>query len=297
MSTFPQRYRQVSVADVEVGLDEAGLRALFLSRPVYRRTRFIVARAGGRAAVAEVTKTTETPLLCEVASVELLAGPDDTVYLVRPDVDTSVPTAVSRTAVRDAPGVRCVVVEGRYGHVSFVLDAELRRVHVLDVAPPWPAKLVDQVDRVLETAEDLPPVDPVPHVVELTDLLPDGATGPFLLQCRGGGVDVAGADVSYLDEVPPFRPGWTLLGCARSRQLHDAFYGAPVTQVDTCPRMLAASVELAPGDVLLTKCCLLEEHVECDDRRVVVPWGATYAHLREGLARAVDIAGHEAAGP
>ena len=285
MTVFPERYRQVSVADVEVPLEEAALRTLFLSRPVYRRTRYIVCRSGGRTALVEVTKTTEVPLFCDVSAVELLAGPDATVYLERPDVDTAVPSAVARVALQDAPGMRCVVVEGRYGHVSFVLDAKVLRVHVLDVVPPWPAKLVDQVERVLETADDLPPIEAVPRVVVLTDLLPAGATGPFLLQCRGGDVDVPGAEVDYLDEVPPFRPGWTLLGCARSRQIHDAFFDAPVTQVDTCPRTLAASVELPPGEVLMTKCCLLEEHVERDEHGVVVPWGASFAHLRDGLAR------------
>ena len=35
----------------------------------------------------------------------------------------------------------------------------------------------------------------------------------------------------------------------------------------------------------MTKCCLLEEHVERDGQTVVVPWGATFAHLREGLRR------------
>ena len=42
--------------------------------------------------------------------------------------------------------------------------------------------------------------------------------------------------------------------------------------------------------MLLTKCCLLEEHVERDDRRVVVPWGASFTHLRDGLAQAVAMA-------
>jgi hypothetical protein len=290
VTTFPERYRQVSVADVDVPLDEASLRALFLSRPVYRRTRYIVCRSGGRTALVEVTKPTEDPLFCDVATVELLAGPADTAYLVRPDVDTAVPSAVAQVAVQAAPGSRCVVVEGRYAHVSFVLDPAQRRVHVLDVAPPWPAKLVDQVERVLATADELPPVATVPRVVVLTDLLSPGETGPFLLQCRGGGVEVPGATVDYLDEIPAYRAGWTLLGCARSRQIHDRFFDAPVTQVDTCPRTLAASVDLSPGDVLLTKCCLLEEHVERDGRRVVVPWGASFTHVRDGLAQAVAMA-------
>jgi hypothetical protein len=61
-----------------------------------------------------------------------------------------------------------------------------------------------------------------------------------------------------------------------------------VRQVDTCPRVLARAVDTAPGDVLLTKCCLLEEHVEVEGQTVVVPWGASFGHLREALDKAVE---------
>ena len=206
---------------------------------------------------------------------------------MRPDLDPGVPSDLARAA-GDAPDARCVVLEGRYGHISFVLDSAPVRVRVLDVTPPSPAKLLDQVERVLSTAEDLPGVLPVPEVVELGDLVPAGAAGDYLLPCRGGGMQVPGTTVHYLDEVPP-RRDWTLLGCQRSQAIHQALYGTPVAQVDTCPRTLARNVALAPDEVLLTKCCLLEEHVEVDGRTVVVPWGASFAALREALERATQL--------
>lgn len=289
MSTFPDRYREVSVADVDVPLEIDSLHALLTSRPVYRRTRYIVVRGGGATALVEVRKTPTSALFYDVVDVRLLAGPDETTFVQRPDIDTGVPSELVRAA-QDAPHARCVVVEGRYGHVSFVLDPAPVRLHVIDVAPPWPAKLVDQVERVLETAEDLPAIRPVPRVVQLPDLLPDVPSGHYLLQCRGGGMEVPGATVSYLDEVPP-RDDWTLLGCARSRAIHDFLYGGPVAQIDTCPRTLARGVQVPPGEVLLIKCCLLEEHIESEGQTVVVPWGATFRHLREGLEAAVELAG------
>ena len=42
-------------------------------------------------------------------------------------------------------------------------------------------------------------------------------------------------------------------------------------------------VDVPAGEVLLTKCCLLEEHIEVDGRTVVVPWGASFGQLREAL--------------
>jgi hypothetical protein len=288
MSTFPDRYREVSVTDVDVPLELEPLRILLTSRPVYRRSRYLVVRRGAETALVEVIRGATTGLFSAVEDVVLLATPAQTVYLHRPELDTGVPSDLVKAA-QDAPDARCVVVEGSYGHVSFVLDPDPVRLHVLDVAPPWPAKLLDQVQRLLQTSDDLTGVLPVPHVVELPDLLPGEPTGHYLLPCRGGGMDVPGAEVSYLDEVPP-QADWTLLGCARSRAIHDFFYDGPVPQVDTCPRTIAAGVQLPPGEVLLTKCCLLENHVEVDGQVVVAPWGASFGHLREALQAAVELA-------
>jgi len=286
VTLLPDRYREVSVTDVDVPLEPEPLRQLLMSRPVYRRTKYVLARHADRAALVVVDKQEAGGLFWDVTAVRLLTGPDETAWVIRPELDPGIPSDLARAAA-DAPGARCVVLEGRYGHISFVLDSAPVRLHVLDVAPPYPAKLLDQVERVLATAEDLPGILPVPQVVELGDLVPDAATGDYLLPCRGGGMQVPGTTVHYLDEVP-LRRDWTLLGCARSQAIHEALYGEPVTQVDTCPRVLARTVVTAPGDVLLTKCCLLEEHVEVDGQTVVVPWGASFGHLRKALELAVE---------
>lgn len=289
MTRSPDRYREVSVTDVDVPLEAEPLHALLMSRPVYRRTTYMVVRRAGRAALVELDKQPSEGLFWQVEDVRLLAGPDETAWVLRPDLDPGIPSDLARAA--DAvPGSRCVVLEGRYGHISFVLDSTPVRLHVLDVTPPHPAKLLDQVHRLLDTAEDLPGVLPVPQVVDLASIAPDDATGHYLLPCRGAGMDVPGTTVHYLDEVPA-RQDWTLLGCARSRAIHEALYDGDVRQIDTCPRALAAGVALAPGAVLLTKCCLLEEHVDTDGQVVIVPWGASFGHLKEALQTAVRLAG------
>ena len=246
---IPHQYRTVAFTDVEVDLDEQSLRDFFCSRQVYRRTRFVVARRGVEIAVVELVKTAEEDLFVDVAQVRMLARPDETILVVRPDIDTAVPSQFARVAADAPDGIRCVVVRGRYEHVNFILDAAPRRVHVLDVAPPWPAKLVDQVQRVIDTAEDLPATECVPQVVDLEDLAAAAPAEHYLLACRGGGMSVPGAMISYLDEVPP-EGDWTLLGCARSRAIHDHFYpdrAAALRQVDTCPIHLATTLPLPPA--------------------------------------------------
>src|SRR5262249_55319636 len=52
----PAQYREVSVAEVPVPLDPGALRAYLTGRPVYRRTRYLIARNGPASMVAEVSK-------------------------------------------------------------------------------------------------------------------------------------------------------------------------------------------------------------------------------------------------
>ena len=46
VNLVPAQYREVSVAEVPVPLEEGALRAYLTGRPVYRRTRYIIARNG-----------------------------------------------------------------------------------------------------------------------------------------------------------------------------------------------------------------------------------------------------------
>jgi hypothetical protein len=276
-NAVPSAYRGVSLAHVGVPLEAAALEADFVGRECYRRTRFIVAQNGDRTALLRVEAVDREPLFSPITSVELLAGPDETVVLHRPDVDTAVPSQLALAAEDAAVDARCIVVHGRYGHVSFLLDPRPIRVHVREVVPPWPAKLLDQARRVLEVAEDLPPTLLVPELFDLGEVVPE--EGDVLLPCRGSDIALDGRRQWFLDERPD-RHDWTLLGCARSQEIHTWFYGeAPDRTIDLCPRQLARS----HGEPVLTKCCLQEHEVSYEDGVAVVPWGATLGQVRRAL--------------
>ncbi len=300
MNLVPGPYRNVSVADVPVALDEAALSAHLLGRPVYRRTRYLVARNAGACAVVEVSKESDVPLFSPVTAVDMIARADETAFVDAPETDTAVPTQLARAAADHAPHARCVIVRGLYGHVSFIADPAPIPVRVVEVVPPWPPKLVDQLSRVLDLAEDLPPVELVTDLVDLAALASTRPARHYLFPCRAGqgnetAARDAGTPVSYLDEIPQRAP-WTLVGCARSRSIHDWFYGGEVPTVDMCPRNLAGRADapgaaggVRPGPVI-TKCCLLEDRVSSDDGLVVVPWGASLAQIRDGLRLALAAA-------
>jgi hypothetical protein len=279
---MPSRYREVAVTSVDLPLVPERLEERFIGREAYRRTRYIVVRGRGGVALIEVAKASEEPLFSPITGVEVLAGPAECAWLVSRDVDVGVPTQICRAALDGAPGARCVVVQGRYEHVSFILDPEPVRLRVVEVAPPQPPKLLDQARRVLEVDEDLPPVRLEPEIVDIVELARQRPSRQYLYPCRGSGAAPEGSEVFYLDERPS-RQDWVLVGCGRSREIHRHFYGDDPPYLEMCPHEL-----VVPGDdPVLTKCCQLEDRIERDGLVVRVPWGATLAEVRAGIETAV----------
>jgi len=275
----PGRYRGVAVARVDVDLTAETLTGYFLGREVYRRTRFVVARNGSDTAVLRVAKPPGDNLFQPVTRVDVLALPAETRYVVSPQTDTAIPSGLAEAAQRLAPGVRAVAVEGRYQHVSLIIGPDPLRVVVREIVPPRPAKLLDQARRLLDIIDALPPMTLVPEVVDVERLAASVDTPAVLMPCRGSGGDVPGMAVQYLDERPE-RQDWTLVGCARSRQIHQWFYGSPAPGIDLCPFSRGE-----PDGPTLTKCCMQEEHVVEGSTWVSVPWGSSLDQVRDALFR------------
>jgi hypothetical protein len=277
----PHRYRGVSVAALPdtVPLTADGLRGYFLGRDAYRRTRWVVVRSPAGTALLAVERAAPEPLFAPITAVELIAGPESCAYVVDPEADTGIPSELARVALARAPGAEAVAVQGRYAHVNIIVAPRPLRITVREVVPPEPAKLLDQARRVLAVTADLPPIELVGELTELAALARRRPSPHYLLPCRGSGGEVPGADVSYLDEHPP-RADWTLLGCARSRQIHRHFYGSDAPTVDFCPK---PDPPLRPDGLLLTKCCLQEEQVTTGPGWACVPWGSSLDHVRTAL--------------
>ncbi|TCK24442.1 DUF7714 family protein [Pseudonocardia endophytica] len=280
-NVVPGRYRGVSVARVATGLDEVSLRAHFLGRDAYWKTRFVAVLPGdGSVALVGVDRDEPDALFAPITGVRLLAGPDECALVHDPECDTAIPSDLARAAGEHAPGARAVVVQGRYEHVNFILDPRPLAITVREVVPPHPAKLIDQARRMIAVTESWPPIRLEPEVVDLPGLAARHPAEHYLLPCRGGGAEIPGARLSYLDEHPD-RADWTQLGCERSRQIHHAFYGTDAPRVDLCPRTSPAS------GPLLTKCCLQQEElthgVEAGAPWVAVPWGSSLEVVRDAL--------------
>ncbi len=283
-NVMPTRYRHVALAKDLPSLDRGFLRDHFIGKEAYFRTRFIVAESGGRHALLEVLHEEGPELFSPITDMRCLAGPAECVYVCSEKADAGVPSHLAEVAALH-PNARCTIIEGRYAHVSFILNPTPLKLYVLDIVPPHPSKLLDQVTRVLDVAEDLPPVVIVPILIDSQEqLAKDRSDTPdtILVPCRGAGLAIPGAEIAYLDERPK-QQNWTLLGCERSHQIHNWFYGTSPDTVDICPKRFIPELDATDG-ALLTRCCLLQEGIEAREEAMFVPWGASLDEVREAIA-------------
>lgn len=275
----PLPYRQVSVQRYDGEWTAAAIARHLVGRDSYRRTRFVILHRGATCAIAAVDRASEAPLFSPIASASVLALPDMCVWTDDATVDTGNPSALAAKATAlGVPAGGTLVVHGLDQHVNFIHHPAPLTVRVVDVVPPEPSKLLRMARQVLGYAE-LPAIALAPELIDLRDLARRApAAVAYLLPCRASGLDFD-VPTYFLDERPE-RHDWTMLACERSCQIHRHFYGETAApRLDFCPRTLVP----ADGVPTLLKCCLLEDRIDVEDRRVVVPWGAGVRQIEQAL--------------
>jgi hypothetical protein len=276
----PLPYRRVSYQPYEGAMTAAAIEAHLLAREVYRRTDIVVLHgARHELAVAAVQRAESEALFTHVEAVEVLALPPDCVFLHSADVDPANRSALAKLARENGVGPdRSAVVQGAFDHINIIHRPDPLFLRVVEVTPPEPPKLYKMAEQVLSYA-DLPPICLELERIELRKLCRHVRAEAYLVPCRSGGLDDLGSPVYFLDERPPERRPWTLIGCERSLQFHRHYYGDEPPRVEMCPRKLT-QVDERPT---LLKCCLLEFDIELDNMTAVVPWGADLAMVEQAL--------------
>jgi hypothetical protein len=276
----PLPYRCVSFQPYDGDMTAAAIEPYLLDREVYRRTDIIVLHSPGNLyAVVAVQRATSETLFSAVEKVEVLALPDDCVFLEDPDTDPANRSALAKLAVdRGVKPEQTAIVQGSFDHINIIHRPKPFVLRVVEVVPPFPPKLFHLVEHVLSYA-DLPPVIVESVTIDLRDLAREAAPEAFLVPCRSGGLDNLSAPVFFLDERPKQRENWTLIGCERSLQFHRHYYGDIPPRIEMCPRQLVKD----DGKATLLKCCLLEFDIEQSGPLMTVPWGSDLAMIEKAL--------------
>ncbi len=277
---MPLPYRCVSFQPYDGAMDADSIGHYVLAREVYRRTDIIILHnIRQEYAVIAVQRASSETLFTAVEKVEVLALPDDCIFIADPDTDPGNRSAMGRAALKHqvSPQQTAIVV-GAFDHVNIIHHPNPKMLRVMEVVPPEPPKLYRMVEQVLSYA-DLPPIVLELETIDLRDLASTVTPEAYLVPCRSGGLTDLGAPVYFLDERPEQRQQWILLGCERSLQFHRHYYGDEPPRVEMCPRKL-----LKPDkNATILKCCLLEYEFEQEGNSVIVPWGTDLGMIEKAL--------------
>jgi hypothetical protein len=281
-------YRGLSVQDVTFELTEAALIRWIVGRDVYRRTEFILARNGNSGALIAIGRREGGDLFVPVSEARVVALPGQLEMVDSPATDVGNASAMAEAAARHhRPGAMAYAITGRYKHVNFIWQPQPVTVFVDEVVPPHPAKLVDMARQAIAYDEDLPPIALVQRLTSISQMARSIRGGKYLLPCQGAADEVpSGEPVQFLDTGPAYHPDWTLIGCHRSEQIFEHFYGQRPDSISFCPEQSGAGAP--PGARRLTKCCLIERGIRAHGNVAVVPWGARLDEVRSALALIVN---------
>lgn len=276
----PLPYRRVSYQPYSGPMTTEGIVAHLLSREVYRRTDIVVLHNSEAAfAVAAVQREEADTLFVRVEAVEILALAEQCCFINSPATDPANRSALARLAYdhRVDPD-KTLIVQGTFDHINVIHRPAPLHIRIVEVTPPEPPKLYKMAEQVLSYA-NLPPICLQLERIDLHELCKHLQPEAYLVPCRSGGLDDLGAPVFFLDERPPERQPWTLIGCERSLQFHRHYYNDEPPRVEMCPRQIAAYSEFPT----LLKCCLLEFDIEYAGKMAIVPWGADLPMVEAAL--------------
>ena len=285
---IPVHCKVVGKLRVDGPITTASLEAAMDGRKTYKLTEYYCVTDGAEWAVIHVLKDKGARLLVPIEGIEVLALPHETVHVVDATVDTTNPTAMLGAAEGFAEDTRCVVVQGEFNHMSFVLrDDQEVRVRVFDVVPPYPSKVASLARRALECRPL--PVLIEEETVDLSDLAGDiDPAVKVLFPCRAGEMELDRV-VGYLDEVPALgeTEDVVLVGCNLSERIFKEHYGRrPLRFVSMCPLELA--LERPSGRWTLVKCCKEKGPFGVHERVVAIPWSATKGDTAAALEAIVE---------
>jgi hypothetical protein len=279
---FPNHCREVSVKRVAFPLTEVEIRKNLLTKPAYKRTKFMILNNEESWAVTKIKKSHEDQLFSNIDEVEIISLPDSTAYIEDPNIDVLSPTRMAEKAKE--LNALTLIVKGKFEHVSFIHDEELRPLVVFDVIPPKPPKLVEMVRAVLNSGILSKPVKIIPQIMDLCEAERDYKTQNVVFPCHASGL-TSDKETFYLDERPDFTgdelKSITLIGCDLSLRIFKTLYGKDPEFYNFCPKKRA--LEMQPEQFVITKCCELKEGYECMGNIVVVPWGSTQREVEDAL--------------
>jgi hypothetical protein len=285
---MPDHCKHVSVHHVDYELSHDIIKKELVDQKIYKGTNSLILhnQQNNTWAIVEISKTPKSGLFWLITDIKLVATPEDTVFLVVPDVDVLNRNMMAKVS-QAHPG-KVVIVKGAFEHVSFMTPEPARDLLILEVIPPQPPKLTTLVDNLIKIESFSMPFNITEKIIDIGTLLGECLSKTIMLPCNASGLKTD-KKILYLDEAPEIAPeekdDITLAGCELSMKIFKSIYKFKPNFINICPVNLAE--ELTDKNIVLVKCCKTKSF-ERQGNLFMVPWGATYDDIRNCLKRIVD---------
>lgn len=273
---IPDHCKDVSMREVDFPLTREDITRNMQGKRAYTRTDHMVLRRGQETAVIKVIKAKGKELFRRVVEVELISLPEETVFLEDEEIDVLNPSDLA-SAYAGHEG-KVVVIQGMFGHVSFVRDLSPLFLRVVDTVPPSPSKMSVLVQRALSSGFVDLPIVPIVENIDLNHLANEVSKEGVVFPCHASRM-MSDKVTYFLDRVPEMDVEVELVGCQLSQRIFRSLYGREVEMVDICPW------NLAPRDdtPTIVKCCKVKEGHVIDGNLIVVQWGAKVREIVDAI--------------
>jgi len=273
---IPDHCKDVSVRDVDFPLTTDEIMRRMQGKKAYTRTNHIVLRRGEETALIRVVKSGGKELFRSIVGMEVVSLPEETVYLKDDRIDVLNPSHLARAYT--AHEGKVVVIEGMFGHVTFVSGLSPIFLRVMDTVPPTPSKMSVLVEQALSSGFVDLPIVPIVENIDLNDLAKRVTTEGVVFPCQASEIE-SDKPTYFLDKVPTIEGEVELVGCQLSQRIFRSLYGREVKLIDICPWNLAPR----DGVPTIVKCCKVKEGHVIDGNLIVVQWGAKAREVAEAI--------------
>lgn len=273
---LPGHCKDVAVKEVGFPLTKENIAREIAGKKAYTRCDHYILRNGRDLTVVRVTKQNGVELFRPIVEHEVIALPEDIVFIEGSTVDVLNAPAMAMLS-KEHPG-KTVVVQGMFNHISFVQPDNIMELEVLDVVPPSPSKLSVLVEKALGSGMVDLPVVPTYREIDLNTLARDVLTEGVLFPCQASGL-TSDRPKYFLDQVPVIDKEVTLVGCDLSARIYRSLYHKDIGRIEMCPQALAPK----DGRKRLVKCCKVREGYQIKGDLAVVPWGATVQEVADAI--------------
>ncbi|MFQ6050489.1 MAG: hypothetical protein ACE5K4_02230 [Candidatus Hydrothermarchaeota archaeon] len=265
---LPEHCRFVSLKKVKINLrDREEIKRSLKNKEAYFSSKYIVLlnEKSNDAAIVE-TELAGKGFIQKIINLSIISMPEETSVIKRP-IDVRCKSELITTAYKEAKksNAKAVVVFGEHEHMNFVidpLDSNIKKIQVIDVVPPFPSKLMEDITYLRRCGLIKEKDFFIDFELNAINLIEKGrkyiAKNTLLLFPCDIGItkNELNGNFAFLTDVQEVKENNVLIGCEVSKMVFEEKFNEKFIHENICPREVAKEIVRHP---FILRCCLRDK--------------------------------------